>query len=68
MIYGMHIPLHFSTIWGTYHVLTIVISEETEICSLKSAMRKKVLSYSKTRPAPVWMDSENYSSTFFKSP
>ena len=27
-------------------------------------MRKNVFSYSKTGPAPVWIDSENYSSTF----
>ena len=28
-------------------------------------MRKSVCSYSKTGSAPVWLDSENYSSTFY---
>ena len=32
---------------------------------MKSAMCKNVFSYSKTGPVPVWLDSENYSSTFY---
>ena len=28
-------------------------------------MCKTVFSYSKTGPAPVWLDSENYNSTFY---
>ena len=32
---------------------------------MNSAMRKNVFSWSKTDPAPVWLDSENYSSTLY---
>ena len=49
---------------GTFHILADVIFLRRYIYRLKSAMRKNMFSYSKTGPAPVWLDSENYSSTF----
>ena len=52
---------------GTFHILTDVIFMRCDNSNyqLKTAMRKNVFSYSKTGPAPVWLDSENYSSTFY---
>ena len=50
---------------GTLHILTDVIFVGSDIYQLMSAMRKKVFSYSNTGPAPAWLDSENYSSTFY---
>ena len=50
---------------GTLHILTDVIFVESDIYQLISAMRKKVFSHSKTGPAPAWLDSENYSSSFY---
>ena len=35
---------------------------------LKSAMPKEMFSYIKTGTAPVWLDSENYSSTLYLVP
>ena len=49
---------------GTVCISANVIFVRSGIYQLKSAMRKNVFSYSKTGPAPVWIDSENYSSTF----
>ena len=49
---------------GTFHILTDVIFEGSDIYQLKLAMRKKVFSCSKSDPAPVWLDSENYK-TFY---
>ena len=37
----------------------------SDIYQLKSAMCKNVFLYSKTGPAPVWLDSESYNSTFY---
>ena len=52
---------------GTFHILTDVTFMRCDNSNyqLKTAMRKNVFSYSKTGPAPVWLDSENYSSTFY---
>ena len=50
---------------GTFHILTNVIFVQSDICHLKSAMCKNVFSYSKTSPAPVLLDRENYSNTFY---
>ena len=50
---------------GTFHILADVIFLRSDIYQLKSAMRKNVFSYGKTGTAPVWLDSENYSSTFY---
>ena len=41
------------------------IFKRSDIYQLKSAMCKNVFSYSKTGPAPVWLVSENYSSTSY---
>ena len=49
---------------GTFCISADVIFVRSGIYQLKSAMRKNVFSYSKTGPAPVWIDSENYSNTF----
>ena len=49
----------------TFHILTDVIFERSAIYQLKSAMRENMFSHCKTVPAPVWLDSENYSSTFY---
>ena len=43
---------------GTFHILADAIFLRSDIYQLKSAMRKNVFSYSKTGPAPVWLDSE----------
>ena len=48
-----------------FHVFTNVICVRSDIYQLNSAMHKKVFSYSKTGPVPVWLDSENYSSAFY---
>ena len=48
-----------------FHILTDVIFVRSDIYRLKSAMRKNVFSCSKTGAASVWLDSENYSSTFY---
>ena len=50
---------------STFHILTDVIFVQSDIYQLKSAMHKNVFSNSETGPAPVWLDSENYSSTFY---
>ena len=50
---------------ASFHILTDVIFVRSDIYQLKSAMHKKLFSYSKSGPAPVWLDSENYSSTFY---
>ena len=50
---------------GTFYMLTDVIFMLSDIFQLKSAMRKNVFSFSKTGPAPVSIDSENYNSTFY---
>ena len=49
---------------GTFHILTDVIFERSDICQLRSAMCKNVFSHSKTGPAPLRLDSENYSSIY----
>ena len=49
---------------GTFHILTDVIFVQSDIYQLKWAIRENVFSYSKTGSAPVWLDSENYSSSF----
>ena len=49
---------------GTFHILNDVIFVRSYIYQLKSPMRKNVFLYSKTGPAPVWLESKNYSSTF----
>ena len=49
----------------TFHILIDVIFVQSDIYQLKLAMRKNVLLCSKTGPDPVWLDSENYSSTFY---
>ena len=49
---------------GIFLILIDVIFVRSDIFQLKSAMRKNVFSYSKTCPASIWLDSENYSSTF----
>ena len=46
-------------------MLTDVIFMLSDIFQLKSAMRKNVFSHSKTGPAPVSIDSENYNSIFY---
>ena len=50
---------------GTFHILSDVIFVGSDIYQLKSAKLKNVFSYSKNGTAPVWLDSENYSSTFY---
>ena len=50
---------------GTFHIWTDVIFVRSDVYQLKSAMHKGVFSYSKTAPASVWLDNENYSSTFY---
>ena len=50
---------------NTFHILSDVIFVRSDIYQLKSAMHKKLLSYKKARPASAWLDSENYSSTFY---
>ena len=50
---------------GTFHILIDVIFVWSDIYQFRSAMRRNVFSYSKTGPAPVWRDSENYSSSFY---
>ena len=50
--------------YGYFSYLNDVIFVQSDIYQLKSAMRKNVFLYSKTGPAPVWLDSKNYSSTF----
>ena len=50
---------------GTFHILTDVIFVRRDIWQMNSAMRKNVFSRSKTDFAPVWLDSENYSSTLY---
>ena len=50
---------------GTFHILTDVIFVRSDIYQSKSAVRKNVFSYSKNGTAPVWLDIENYSSTFY---
>ena len=47
---------------GTFHILTDVIFVRSDIYQLKSI---EVFSYIKTGPAPVWLNSENYSKTFY---
>ena len=37
----------------------------SDIYELKSAMRKNAFSYSRTSPAPAYLDSQNYNSTFY---
>ena len=48
----------------TFHILIDVIFVRSDIYQLKSAMLKNEFSCCKTGPAPVWLDGENYSSTF----
>ena len=48
-----------------FHILTDVIFVQSDIYQLKSAMRKNVFSCNKTGAASVWLDSKNYSSTFY---
>ena len=50
---------------GTFHILTDVIFVRGDNYQLKAVMRKNVFSYSKTVPAPVWLNIKNYSSTFY---
>ena len=50
---------------GTFHILTDVIFVGSDIYQLKSAIHKNVLPCRKTDPAFVWLDSGNYSSTFY---
>ena len=50
---------------ASFHILTDVIFVRSDIYQLKSAMQKNVFSHSKSGPSPVWLDSENYSSTFY---
>ena len=50
---------------GTYYILTDVIFVQSGTYQWKSAMCKSVFSYSKTGLPPVWLDSQNYSSTFY---
>ena len=57
----MHILLHFHI----FHILTDVIFTRSDIYQLKLAKHKKMFSCSKTGPAPVWLDSENYSCTLY---
>ena len=47
---------------GTFHILTDVTFVRSDIYQLKPM---KVLLYSKAGPAPAWLDSENYSRTFY---
>ena len=47
---------------GTFQILTDIIFVWSDIYQLKSI---KVFSYSKTVPASIWLDSENYSRTFY---
>ena len=42
-----------------------LIFVRSDIYQLKSAMRKNVFSYSRTSPAPVYLDSQNYNSTVY---
>ena len=44
---------------GTFHILTDVI------LPIEMSHAPNVFSCSKTGPAPVWVDTENYSSTFY---
>ena len=50
---------------ATFHILTDVIFVQSDIYQLQSAMREYMFSYSKIGPAPVWLDSGNYSSIFY---
>ena len=50
---------------GTFHILTDIIFVRSDFYQLKSAKRKKAFSYNKTSSPAVWLDSENYSSTFY---
>ena len=50
---------------STFHILTDAIFVWSDIYQLKLAMRKNVSLYSETGSAPVWLDGENYSSTFY---
>ena len=52
----------------TFHNLTDVIFVRSDIFRLQSAMRENMFWYSKTGPAPVWLDIEHYSSTFYLVP
>ena len=45
---------------GTFHILADVIFLRSDVYQLKSAMRENVLLYSKTGPAPVWLDRKKY--------
>ena len=47
---------------GTFHILTDVTFVRSYIYQLKPM---KVLLYSKADPAPVWVESENYSRTLY---
>ena len=50
---------------GYFHIQTNEIFMRSDIYQLKSAMRKNVFSYSRTSPAPVYLDSQNYNSTVY---
>ena len=50
---------------GTFHILNDVIFVRSDIYQLKSVMHKNVLSSIKTGTVPIWLVSENYSSTFY---
>ena len=41
---------------GNFHMLNDVTFVQSDIYQLESAMRKKLFSYSKTGPAPIWLD------------
>ena len=56
-IWGVYIYIYIY-IYGFLSILTNVISGRSDIYQMKSI---KVFSYIKTGPAPVWLDSENYS-------
>ena len=49
---------------STFHILADVIFVQSDIYQLKSVIQKNKFSYKKTGPVPVWLDSENYGSTF----
>ena len=54
----MHMLLQFDNMGSD------VIFVRRDIYQLKKFRHKNVFPDSKTCPAPIWLDSENYSSTF----
>ena len=48
-----------------FDILGNLIFVRIETYQLKSVMREIVFEYSKTAPAPLWLDSGNYSSVFY---